>query len=119
MQVISSLKVLKYLFKYIHKGGDRAAVPEGGPQPQPNANAGGGGNGGGANDGGANGANGGNSGNDAPAANGADGNGAEQPPEINEIQRYQDLRYFGSCEAAWRLYGFSIHSQHPATMKRR
>ena len=108
MQVISSLKVLKYLFKYIHKGGDRAAVPEGGPQPQPNANAGGGGND--ADDDG---------GNDAPAANGAGGNGAEQPPEINEIQRYQDLRYFGSCEAAWRFYGFSIHSQHPATMKRR
>ena len=111
MQVISSLKVLKYLFKYIHKGGDRAAVPEGGPQPQPNANAGGGGND--TDDGG---------GNDAPAANGgngAEGDGTEQPPEINEIQRYQDLRYFGSCEAAWRLYGFSIHSQHPATMKRR
>ena len=111
MQVISSLKVLKYLFKYIHKGGDRAAVPEGGPQPQPNANAGGGGND--ADDDGRN---------DAPAANGgngAEGDGTEQPPEINEIQRYQDLRYFGSCEAAWRLYGFSIHSQHPATMKRR
>jgi hypothetical protein len=133
VQVISSLKVLKYLFKYIHKGGDRAAVPEGGPQPQPNANAGGGGNG--AGDGGANGANGGNGadgangangGNDAPAApaanggnGGAEGNGAEQPPAINEIQRYQDLRYFGSCEAVWRIFGFHIHSQHPATMKLR
>ena len=134
VQVISSLKVLKYLFKYIHKGGDRAAVPEGGPQPQPNANAGGGGNGAdggngaiGTNGGncgnggnGGNGANGGNGGNGAPAANGAEGNGAEQPPEIiNEIERYQDMRYFGSCEAAWRLYGLRIHSQHPATMKLR
>ncbi len=125
MQLISSLRVLKYLFKYIHKGGDRAVVPEEGPHPRPNANAGGGGNGANGGNGaiGANGANGEAAGNgadgDAAGNGGAEGNGAEQLPQIKEIKRYQDMRYFGSCEAAWRLFGFGVHNQHPATMKLR
>ena len=94
VMVISSLNVLKYLFKYIYKGPDRAMVPEGGILPaEPNANA---------------------------VVGGDDARGGGGPREvINEIQRYQDLRYFGSCEAAYRIFGFPLHSQWPATMKLR
>ena len=31
----------------------------------------------------------------------------------DEIENYKDMRCVGSCEAAARLYGFSIAKQHP------
>jgi hypothetical protein len=35
---------------------------------------------------------------------------------VNEIQEYQDMRAIGSCEAAWRLYGFDSYKCLPSVM---
>ena len=32
----------------------------------------------------------------------------------DEIKDYEDMRYVGSCEAAWRLFGFTIAENYPS-----
>ncbi|XP_061348566.1 uncharacterized protein LOC133293951 [Gastrolobium bilobum] len=59
--------VIKYLFKYIHKGNDRVTA----------------------------------------AINHSD----------DEIKMFYDCRYVSACEAAWRIFGFDIHSRYPPVQR--
>ena len=83
--------LVKYLFKYVHKGPDcgKAKLGVVGPpqkdQQQQSASIPG------------------SSELTAPAA----------PKGLDEIAEYIKSRYLSYCESVWRLYGFEIHSKHP------
>lgn len=62
VECVSSVKAIKYIYKYTYKGHDRASVLI----------------------------------------------------ENDEIKAYQDCRYIGSSEAAWRILGFSMHDKSHA-----
>jgi hypothetical protein len=75
---------VKYLFKYITKGQDRAevaVVPAAGDAPP----------------------------GQVPAGAGGDA----MPQARDEIKEFVDGRYVCACEAAWHLLGFGMHSQSP------
>jgi hypothetical protein len=65
VEICTSIKGVKYLYKYIYKGGDRAMV-------------------------------------------------REDQENIDEIAEYQDMRSFGSSEAAWKIYGFKMSHITPS-----
>ncbi|CAN7057256.1 unnamed protein product, partial [Brassica rapa subsp. trilocularis] len=83
---------IKYLFKYITKGVDRATVlVEKGPDPP-------------------------------TSENGSDPQTSEKGKEKvkkarNEIKEYQDCRYLSACESMWRTFAYSIHKRQPSVMK--
>jgi hypothetical protein len=87
VEVCSSITFVKYLYKYVYKGHDRAlavvqpkarALPAVAPQA---------------------------------AACGADGNNV--PAAWDEVQNYLDGRYVSASEACHRLFAFDLHNMHP------
>ena len=88
VEVASSIKAVKYLYKYVYKGHDRVTMGVttiAAPGP---AAAG------------------------APAvAVAVDGAGIEAQ---DEIQQYVDARYVSASEACWRIFGFSQHGDTPS-----
>lgn len=46
---------------------------------------------------------------------GADG--VAVPVPVNEIDKFTDGRYVGTCEAFWRLYHFSLHEEFPHVVR--
>ncbi|XP_013622638.1 PREDICTED: uncharacterized protein LOC106328691 [Brassica oleracea var. oleracea] len=83
---------IKYLFKYISKGVDRATILiEKGPDPP-------------------------------MSEKGIDPQTSEKGKERvkkarNEIKEYQDCRYLSACESMWRTFAYSIHKRQPSVMK--
>jgi hypothetical protein len=86
-EVCSSITAVKYLYKYVYKGHDRAlgvvqseagAVPAVAPQA---------------------------------VAGGADGNNVHATRD--EVQNYLDGRYVSASEACHRLFAFDLHGMHP------
>ncbi len=78
---------MKYLYKYVYKGHDRALVvvqPEVGALPTTAPQA---------------------------AAGGADGNNV--PAAWDEVQNYLDGRYVSASEACHWLFAFDLHGMHP------
>lgn len=63
VECVSSVKAIKYIYKYAYKGCDRATV---------------------------------------------------EMEDLDEIKRYQDCRYIGASEAAWRILGFPLHDKSHA-----
>jgi hypothetical protein len=87
VEVCSSITAVKYLYKYVYKGHDRALAvvqPEVGALPALTPQA---------------------------AASGADGNNV--PTARDEIQNYLDGRYVSASEACHRLFAFDLHDMHP------
>ncbi len=87
VEVCSSITAVKYLYKYVYKGHDRALVvvqPEAGALPVITPQA---------------------------VASGADGNNV--PTARDEVQNYLDGRYVSANEACHRLFAFDLHSMHP------
>jgi hypothetical protein len=87
VEVYSSITTVKYLYKYVYKGHDRAlvvvqleawALPAVVPQA---------------------------------AAGGADGNNV--PAARDEVQNYLDGRYVSASEACHQLFAFDLHGMHP------
>jgi hypothetical protein len=87
VELCSSITAVKYLYKYVYKGHDRAlavvrpearALPAAAPQT---------------------------------AASGADGNNV--PATRDEVQNYLDGRYVSASEACHRLFAFDLHGMHP------
>ena len=69
VEICSSIKSIKYVLKYVHKGSDQALF-------------------------------------------------TVQVIENNgEIKHYQEARYVGSMEAAWRIFGFPMHEHYPPVMQ--
>ena len=121
VEYYASIKSIKYLYKYVYKGHDCAqveftAVPAAPPPDQPAAAAGGAVN--------------------PDAVTGAMPQPQPQPqPElqplpppqreqqehqhlqgrvVDEILEYQNGRYVGASEAAWRTFGFKLHGEGAA-----
>jgi hypothetical protein len=87
VEVYSSITVVKYLYKYVYKGHDRAlevVQPEAGALSATAPQA---------------------------ATGGVDGNNV--PAARDEIQNYLDVRYVSSNEACHRLFAFDLHGMHP------
>ena len=42
---------------------------------------------------------------------------ARQPAAIDEIKMFQNARYVGSIEAAWRIFGFDLHERYPMVQR--
>jgi hypothetical protein len=87
VEVCSSITAVKYLYKYVYKGHDRAlavvwpearALPVAAPQV---------------------------------VAGGAAGNNV--PDARDEVQNYLDGRYVSASEACHRLFAFDLHGMHP------
>jgi hypothetical protein len=87
VEVCSSITVVKYLYKYVYKGHDRAlamvrlevrALPAAASQA---------------------------------VAGGADGNNV--PAARDEVQNYLNGRYVSASEACHRLFAFDLHDRHP------
>jgi hypothetical protein len=90
VEICTSVKSIKYLYKYVYKGHDRAEV-----QVVPAAEA-------------------------AAAAGGAaaDGGGAAAAPVgRDEVQEYIDGRYVSAAEAAWRLLNFEMSAIFPPVVR--
>ena len=87
VEVCSSVRAFKYLYKYVYKGGDRVTVAFGENNRRAAEN------------------------NDHAAEN-----NHRAPPlvENDEISNYVDVRYIGSQEAAWRLCQFEMQGRSPA-----
>lgn len=110
VELTSGIRAVKYIYKYIFKGEDRAVVqidaqdliahdnvppphrPPSDPAPPPNP----------------------------PAANqNLTGNGAppqdpERPPPVNEVRRYVDARYITAYSACWRIFSYPMHQHEPS-----
>ncbi len=87
VEVYNSITVVKYLYKYVYKGHDRALAmvqPETGAVPAATPQ---------------------------PATSGADGNNV--PTARDEVQNYLDGRYVSASKACHRLFAFDLHSMHP------
>jgi hypothetical protein len=87
VEVCSSITAVKYLYKYVYKGHDRALAvvqPEARVLPAIAFQA---------------------------ALGGADGNHA--PAARDEVQNYLDGRYVSANEACHRLFAFDLHDMHP------
>jgi hypothetical protein len=87
VEVCSSITAVKYLYKYVYKGHDRALAvvqPETGALPAAAPQA---------------------------ATGGADGNNV--PAAQDEVENYLDGRYVSANEACHRLFAFDLHDMHP------
>ncbi len=87
VEVYSSITAVKYLYKYVYKGHDRALAvvqPEAGVLPATALQA---------------------------TTGGADGNNV--PTAWNEVQNYLDGRYFSANKACHWLFAFDLHDMHP------
>jgi hypothetical protein len=67
VEICCSVSAVKYIHKYIYKGGDRTTL--------------------------------------------------ELAKEIDEIKQHIDARYIGASEAAWRIFSFRMHAEHPSIMR--
>ena len=83
-EISSGLRHVKYIFKYMTKGHDKASISlqrmtstAEGHAIQPSHNV------------------------------------QENPVVVDEIQNYIDSRYVGVCEAFWRILSFPMHSHYP------
>lgn len=77
VELCSSIKSIKYVLKYVHKGTDQAVF-----QLQQ-----------------------------------MDTTQAQVRPVVDEISLYQNARYIGSIEAAWRILGFDLHERFPMVQR--
>ena len=77
VEVCSSIKAVKYLYKYIHKGPDKATV--------------------------------------VAQSAGTSIETIEQ--NHNEIQLFQDARYFSAAEGCWRIFGYNMHTGSSAVQR--
>jgi hypothetical protein len=87
VEVCSSITAVKYLYKYVYKGHDRALAvvqPEVGALPATAPPA---------------------------AAGGADGNNV--PAARDEVQNYLNGRYVSASQACHQLFAFDLHDMHP------
>ena len=102
--IVANVQVVKYLYKYIYKGGDRAMAAIAGNWNEENRRRGGGGVGVGGGGGGGRGG--------AGGVGGGGGGGREQVGR-DEITEYEDFRCVGATEAAWRIFEYPISIQYP------
>jgi hypothetical protein len=87
VEVYNSITAVKYLYKYVYKGHDRALAvvqPEAGALPAAAPQ---------------------------PATGGADGNNVLAARD--EVQNYLDGRYVSASKACHRLFAFDLHGMHP------
>jgi hypothetical protein len=87
VEVYNSITAVKYLYKYVYKGHDRALAvvqPEAGVLPAVASQV---------------------------ASGGADGNNAPATHR-DEVQNYLDGRYVSASEACHRLFAFDLHGMH-------
>ncbi len=87
VEVCSSITAVKYLYKYVYKGHDRALAmvqPEAGALPTTASQA---------------------------VVGGADGNNV--PAARDEVQNYLDGRYVSASKACHWLFAFDLHGMHP------
>jgi hypothetical protein len=87
VEVCSSITVVKYLYKYVYKGHDRALAVV---QPEAGALL-----------------------TTAPQAAAGGANGNNVPAARDEVQNYLDGRYVSASEACHRLFAFDLHDMHP------
>jgi hypothetical protein len=87
VEVCSSITVVKYFYKYVYKGHDRALVVV---QPEARALS---------------------VTTPQAVAGGADGNNVHAA--WDEVQNYLDGRYVSANEACHRLFAFELHNMHP------
>jgi hypothetical protein len=88
VEVCTSIKAIKYVYKYIFKGHDRVRATVEHAQPPM---AGG-----------------------AAAAAAA---GQPHPRSLDEIKDFVDGRYVGSCDACWRILGKEMHAEWPPVVR--
>jgi hypothetical protein len=87
VEVCSSITAVKYLYKYVYKGHDRALLvvqPEAGALPAA-----------------------------APQAATGGANQNNVPTARDEVQNYLDGRYVSDSEACHQLFTFDLHDMHP------
>jgi hypothetical protein len=87
VEVCSSITAVKYLYKYVYKGHDRALAvvqPQAGALPIVAPRA---------------------------ATSGANGNNVHAARD--EVQNYLNGRYVSASEACHRLFAFDLHGMHP------
>uniref|UniRef100_A0A383WI43 Helitron helicase-like domain-containing protein n=1 Tax=Tetradesmus obliquus TaxID=3088 RepID=A0A383WI43_TETOB len=96
VEVCTSISAVKYLYKYVYNGHDRALVPLQRVDVDGGVAAAQGGEGG--------------------AAAGQGGEGVAQAPR-DEIKQFVDGRYVSASEAAWRLAAFELHQEKPNVVR--
>lgn len=79
--------LIKYLFKYVNKGPDRAKVKQYAPSTDTHTQS-------------------------VPNHTASNEN-ESQAGGVDEIAEYMKSRYLSCCEAIWRLFGFEIHGKFP------
>lgn len=125
VEMCASIASIKYLYKYVYKGGDRAVVTIGESAADPPAAAAGPST---SAAGAAGPAGAGPAGAAGPATvnqprhlpslpAGAQRAAARGVQVIDEMSLYEDGRYVGSSEGSWRLLEFAMHSRVPAVVR--
>jgi len=87
VEVYSSITAVKYLYKYVYKGHDRALAVV---RPDVGALSAA-----------------------APRATTSEADGNNVPAARDEVQNYLDGRYVSASEACHRLFAFDLHDMHP------
>ena len=77
VEICSSVKSVKSLYKYVYKGPDQATIEIRRRQGQEEA----------------------------------------VPANVDEVAKYLDARYLGPCEAAWRVFSFTLHDEKPCIQR--
>jgi hypothetical protein len=98
VEVCSSVKAAKYLFKYVYKGGDRAMMRVDSAGPAAAATGAGPAVPGPA----------------GPGPAGPTGPGAAPQQARDEVAEYQDLRALGASESTWRMFSNDMSGRYPA-----
>lgn len=88
VEVCSTLHAVKYLHKYIHKGGDRAQVELADYAPG-----------------------------DLERLDDGSNEEARTVEDVDEIERYVEGRYISTSEAVWRAMKFDLHDNSPSVVR--
>jgi hypothetical protein len=103
VEYCASVRSIKYINKYIYKGGDRGEAVFQRADAGQQAAVGG--------------APGGAAATGAAAGAGAAGGEAAGPQVINEPKQFMDGRYISASEAFWRILGFRLHRESPSVIR--
>jgi hypothetical protein len=89
VEVCTSITAVKYLFKYVYKGHDRATVEISGENQQGSQED-----------------------SQFPREDLVENLSQDPLKCINEVKRYLDSRYVSASEGCWRIFGFILHDEY-------
>ena len=88
VEICNTIGAVKYLFKYVYKGSDKATFSF--EQPDLDTNQ---------------------------QQKGSTNDGIQTNKKLDEIKKFLDARYVSASEAIWRIFGFITNAQNPHTYR--